>query len=166
MHLASAQSRTLRWFIEHQPAIFHFSVHPPPLTTHLSLAFETILLAEFGDRARGGRRVFRRGSAPAGGLGAGAEDSTMHNYYQARWTSRPLAAELRKHGRLGQALLLDTFNGLILIEPRETPLGDGAVLSPQEADYELRDVWYSGPRQTLREARRRLGLEASASAEA
>jgi len=82
--------------------------------------------------------------------------------YQARWISRQRAEDLRKHRGLGGALLLDLFNGYLLVEPVGGDLGDGAVLSPQEADYELQPVWHQGPAAVLREARRRLGLEAGA----
>jgi hypothetical protein len=86
----------------------------------------------------------------------------MREQYQARWISRGRAVALKKTGRLGSAILLDSFNGYILVEPAESGLGDGAVLSPQEADYELQPVWYIGPKAKLRDARSRLGLEALA----
>jgi hypothetical protein len=38
-------------------------------------------------------------------------------------------------------------------------LGDGTMLTRDEADYELQPVWFTGRMTTLREARRRLGLE-------
>jgi hypothetical protein len=82
--------------------------------------------------------------------------------YQARWVTRQRAEDLRKHRGLGGALLLDVFNGYIIVEPVGSDLGDGQVLSHQEAEYELQPVWHQGPAATLREARRRLGLEAGA----
>jgi hypothetical protein len=81
--------------------------------------------------------------------------------YQARRISKRRADALKKAG-LGRALLLDTFNGFILVEPGGAALAEGDILSAAEADYELQPVWYLGPRATLREARRRLGLEAGA----
>lgn len=59
-------------------------------------------------------------------------------------------------------MLLDTFNGIILIEPMDSSLGDGDILNSEEADYELQPVWHLGPIARLREARKRLGLEAEA----
>jgi hypothetical protein len=61
-------------------------------------------------------------------------------------------------------VLLDTFNGFLIVEPVGSNLGDGAVLAPEEANYELQEVWYTGPRSKLREARTRLGLETEAAA--
>ncbi len=80
--------------------------------------------------------------------------------FQAQRISKQRAEDLKKHGGLGGALLLDLFNGFVLVEPAGAHLGDGEILSPQEADYELQPVWHQGPPATLREARRRLGLEA------
>jgi len=83
----------------------------------------------------------------------------MHLEHRARWISRERAATLRKAGALQQALLLDTFNGLIVVEPLDSDLGDGAILAAEQADYELQPIWFTGPKTLLREARRRLGLE-------
>jgi hypothetical protein len=80
--------------------------------------------------------------------------------YKAQRISKQRAEDLKKHGRLGGSLLMDLFNGFLLVEPADRDLGDGEVLSPPEADYELQPAWYQGPPATLREARRRLGLEA------
>jgi hypothetical protein len=84
----------------------------------------------------------------------------IHN--QARWVSRERASQLKRAGRLGPAMLLDTFNGYLIVEPVGADLGDGPVLAPEEANYELQEVWYTGPRSRLKEARRRLGLETAA----
>ncbi len=86
----------------------------------------------------------------------------MHAPYQARWISKRRADEVKKSGALGGSLLINTFNGIIIIEPVESNLGDGDILSVEEADYELQPVWHLGPKAMLREARRRLGLEAEA----
>jgi hypothetical protein len=83
----------------------------------------------------------------------------MHMEHRACWVSRERAAALKRAGGLGQALLLDTFKGFILVEPSGRELADGAVLSSEEADYELQPIWFTGPKTTLREARWRLGLE-------
>jgi hypothetical protein len=83
----------------------------------------------------------------------------MHLEHRACWVSRNQVAALKRAGVLGQALLLDTFNGFILVEPTGSELANGAVLSPQEADYELQPIWFTGPKATLHEARRRLGLK-------
>jgi hypothetical protein len=90
------------------------------------------------------------------------EVKVMQTLFQARRISKRRADELKKSGALGNALLLDTFNGIIIIEPVGSNLGDGDILSPEEADYELQPVWHLGPRSVLREARKRVGLEAEA----
>ena len=82
--------------------------------------------------------------------------------FQARWVSRDRANQLKKSGRLWQAVLLDTFNGFLIVEPVGSDMGDGPVLSPEEATFELQEVWYTGPRSKLKEARARLGLETEA----
>jgi hypothetical protein len=86
----------------------------------------------------------------------------MQPSFQARRISKPRADYVKKTGALGRSMLLDTFNGIIIIEPEESHLGDGEVLSLEEADYELQPVWHLGPKTMLREARRRLGLQAEA----
>lgn len=87
----------------------------------------------------------------------------MQTNYQARRISKARADQLKRSGSIiGRAILLDTFNGFIIVEPVGSNLGDGAPLSFEEADYELQPVWHLGPKATLREARRRLGLEATA----
>jgi hypothetical protein len=57
-------------------------------------------------------------------------------------------------------LVLDHLNGTVIIEPVGSDLGDGPVMSSQEADYELRPAWLLGPRGLVNEARRRVGLAA------
>lgn len=86
----------------------------------------------------------------------------MQAQFQARRISKRRADEVKKSRALGRAMLLDTFNGIILIEPLDSNLGDGDILSPEEADYELQPVWHLGPKTRLREARKRLGLDAEA----
>lgn len=86
----------------------------------------------------------------------------MQQTFQARRISKHRADEVKKSGALGHSILLDTFNGIIVIEPSDGNLGDGESLSREEADYELQPVWHLGPNTALREARKRLGLEAEA----
>jgi hypothetical protein len=86
----------------------------------------------------------------------------MQTHYQARRISKRRADEVKKSGPIRNAILLDTFNGIIILESVDSPFGDGDVLSPEEADYELQPVWHLGPKARLREARKRLGLAAEA----
>jgi hypothetical protein len=44
---------------------------------------------------------------------------------------------LRKSQPPQDVLLLDTFEGLMVVKPTGTSLGDGPVLRPGESDYEL-----------------------------
>jgi hypothetical protein len=87
----------------------------------------------------------------------------MNTEYQCRWVSRSRASAIKKSRSPNPALLLDTFNGMLIVEPVGSDLGDGAILAPQEADYELQPVWFLGPKTKLQEARRRLGLSAETS---
>jgi hypothetical protein len=84
----------------------------------------------------------------------------MQGQFQIGRVSKRRADELKKSGSLGRSLLLNTFDGFLLIEPMGSNLGDGDILSPEEADYELQPAWHLGPMAVLREARKRLGLEA------
>lgn len=86
----------------------------------------------------------------------------MQSPFRASRISKRRADEVKKSGVLGRAMLLDTFNGIILIEPVDSNLAEGEVMSLEEADYELQPVWHLGPHTALREARKRLGLEAEA----
>jgi hypothetical protein len=86
----------------------------------------------------------------------------MHAKYQARWISRQRIPELRKSGALGRGMLLDTFKGYIIVEPAGNRLGDGEVLSPQDAEFELQPVWCLEPSGKLMQARRLLGLDVHA----
>lgn len=82
----------------------------------------------------------------------------MDEHFQLRRISKPRADELKKNGSLGSSLLLNTFNGFLIIEPAESGLGDGDILPREEADYELQPVWHLGPKTLLHKARERLGL--------
>lgn len=88
----------------------------------------------------------------------------MYEQWQLRRISKSRADELKKTGTLGGALLLDTFNGVLIIEPAGSNLGDGDILSVEDADYELQPVWHLGPKAQLRKARNRLGLDAEVEA--
>src|SRR5262245_4447664 len=84
----------------------------------------------------------------------------MHLYHQVRWISRRRIDALRRTGTLRPGLLLESFNGYLIVEPAGSNLGDGEVLSRENADYELQEVWVAGSRAKLAEARRLVGLEA------
>jgi len=86
----------------------------------------------------------------------------MHVNYQARWCSKTKADALRRAGD-NVAMVLDSFNGKIVVEPKGADLGDGDILSMQEADQELRPVWSLERRTKLLQARNRLGLESDGS---
>jgi hypothetical protein len=83
----------------------------------------------------------------------------MASAYQARWASKARAIQLRRDGRLHDAVLVDAPRGFIVVEPRGSALGDGAVLSAWEADFELNETWCLVPRSKLGLARGLLGLE-------
>ena len=82
----------------------------------------------------------------------------MQANYQARWISKDRLREIRKTGSLSQGLLLDSFNGWIMIEPAGRDLGDGEIMSAETADYELDPAWCPGSKAKLKVARKLLGL--------
>jgi hypothetical protein len=84
----------------------------------------------------------------------------MQNSYEARWITRPRADKVRRTGASAGALLLDTSNGIIIVQPSGSDLGDGPRLTRAETEYELQAAWYLGPLSKLRQARNLLGLEA------
>jgi hypothetical protein len=86
----------------------------------------------------------------------------MNSTYEARRISKRRLAELRKARALGSAVVLDTYMGFLIVEPVGSNLGDGAILTERDADYELQSVWYLGPPAILRQARKVLGLDAAA----
>jgi hypothetical protein len=69
----------------------------------------------------------------------------MRTRYQAQWISKSRCEALRRSGPRQHVLLLDTFEGFIVVAPVGKRFGDGPVLSPAECDYELRPAWYAGP---------------------
>lgn len=80
--------------------------------------------------------------------------------YQARWISKARLEALRKSAQLGAAIVLDSVAGFLVIESMGSDLGDGRVLSPEEADYEVSPVWCLDHKTKIGQARARLGLEA------
>ncbi len=86
----------------------------------------------------------------------------MQETYEVRRISKERLAALRKAGGVGSAILVENFAGLLIVEPSDSHLGDGETLAPETADYELRPVWCLGAKTRLREARERLGLDATA----
>jgi hypothetical protein len=78
--------------------------------------------------------------------------------YQARWTSKKQAEQVKKSGAVQKGMLLDSFKGFIIVEPKGSHLGDGPLLTPQELEAELQADWCQEPRARIAEARRRLGL--------
>jgi hypothetical protein len=84
----------------------------------------------------------------------------MKAKYQARRVSRNLAHALRKSGTTDRGVLLDTCNGFIVIEPCNSPLGDGAVLTHQDAIMEIQPAWCQERKSKVERAHHLLGLEA------
>jgi hypothetical protein len=78
--------------------------------------------------------------------------------YRARWVSPQRLVEIKRKGQLADAKVLDLFNGSIVIEPADRPLGDGPVLSRQDVERELQPAWHLGAARKLTEARQLLGL--------
>jgi len=83
----------------------------------------------------------------------------MQGKYQARRISKQRAGAVRKSGQIQRGILIDSFSGFVIVEPPGSHLGDGDVLDPVDADYELHAAWCLTPLTKLNEARRRLGLE-------
>jgi hypothetical protein len=80
--------------------------------------------------------------------------------YEARWLSKDRLIALRKAGRLDGAIVLDSMKGFLIVEKRGSHLGDGPVLSREEADYELQPVWCTSATARIEQARRLIGLDA------
>jgi hypothetical protein len=83
----------------------------------------------------------------------------MRTNYHARWISKARRNALLKSGDVLKCVLLDSFNGFIIVEPVGSDLGDGEVLSTDDADYELRDAWCQESRAKLTQARKLLQLD-------
>ncbi len=83
----------------------------------------------------------------------------MVSHYHARWISKTRADAIRKQAIGKGGVLLAAYHGMIIIEPDGADWGDGAKLSPPEADYELQPVWCGEPKSKLAGARKLLGLE-------
>jgi len=82
----------------------------------------------------------------------------MTQEYQVRWISKQQLDTLRKSRAVTQGIVLDSFNGFLIVEPLGSNLGDGNILSHEEAEYELTPVWCTGPKTKLFQARKLLGL--------
>ena len=82
----------------------------------------------------------------------------METSYQARWISKKRLETIRKTRAVTRGVVLDSFNGFLIVEPASSNLGDGAILPRADADYELNPVWCSGPKGRLVQARHLLGL--------
>lgn len=85
--------------------------------------------------------------------------------YQARWISKSRRDALRRSPEK-KGVVLDLLGQSVVVEPAGSQLGDGPVLSPGEADYELRAAWCLDGKSRLAEARRRLGLRPESEAAA
>jgi hypothetical protein len=84
----------------------------------------------------------------------------MRTKYQARWITKGRCDALKRSGKVRDAVVLNTFEGIIVVEPTGKHLGDGPALSLHDADYELLPAWCLDSPRRLAEARRRLGLKA------
>jgi hypothetical protein len=60
---------------------------------------------------------------------------------------------------LRDRVLIDSMRGFIVVEPEDDPQADGRALTNAEADFELSPPWCREAHSTVRDARRRLGLE-------
>src|SRR5688500_4190818 len=78
--------------------------------------------------------------------------------FQARRISKDRVHSLRKTGDITKGILLDSFKGFIIVEPVETKLGDGGVLTRETASFEIHPVWCQEPKEKIQEARKRLEL--------
>jgi hypothetical protein len=86
-------------------------------------------------------------------------EAAVSGKYQARWISKQRRDALKRTGALKNAILLDSFNGFLVVEPIGGTLGDGAIIPAEAADYELSPVWCLDAKSKLTAARRLLGLE-------
>jgi hypothetical protein len=84
----------------------------------------------------------------------------MKPTFQARWISKRRLDEIRKSGKASRTTVLDSMKGFLIVEPEGSNLGDGDILPPEAADYEVRPEWCLNPRGKIAEARRLLGLPA------
>ena len=84
--------------------------------------------------------------------------TTMRRGYQARWISKDRRNALLKSRPVVKWLVVDSFNGFIVVEPVGSNLGDGQVLAPDVADCEIRAAWCQDSRAKLTQARKLLHL--------
>jgi hypothetical protein len=92
------------------------------------------------------------------------KDPTMQSCYQARRVSKQRLEALRKSREIAKSIVIDSMSGFLLIEPIGSNLGDGEMLQPSEADFELHPAWCLVPQSRLNDARKRLGLEVESGA--
>jgi hypothetical protein len=83
----------------------------------------------------------------------------MNTHFQARWISKRLTEHVRKAGRLGESVILNSCKGFIVVEPKGEALGDGKVLTRATARFELDPAWCMDSPVKLRKARQLLGLD-------
>jgi hypothetical protein len=76
--------------------------------------------------------------------------------YHARWISKTQRNSLLRTGNVGNYVLLSSCRGFIIVEPVGSNLGDGEILSPQDAEFEMQETWCQDSKSRLEEARRRL----------
>ena len=88
----------------------------------------------------------------------------MQTRYQARRISKQRLEGLRKTREIAKGIVIDSMSGFLLIEPIGSSLGDGDLLQPSEADFELHPAWCLVPQSRLNEARKRLGLKVESGA--
>ena len=79
--------------------------------------------------------------------------------YHARWISKKLCDHVRRNGKLQDGMFLSSYKGLIVIEPKANPVGDGEIMSPATAHTELDPAWCTDSPARLKRARQLLGLD-------
>jgi hypothetical protein len=83
----------------------------------------------------------------------------MSAHFQARWISKGLSVHVRRAGTLGEGLILNSCKGFIVLEPKGRSIGDGGVLSPDAARFELDPTWCTDSPAKVKKARQLLGLD-------
>ena len=82
----------------------------------------------------------------------------MAGSYQIRWVSKARRDQLKRKPGQHDMVLLDSINGFLIVEPQGSNLGDGEMLTREQADFELREVWCPERKVKLNRARQLLGL--------
>lgn len=78
--------------------------------------------------------------------------------YRARRVSKDRVHDIKRRGAINGAVVLNAYNGFIIVEPVGSNLGDGEILPPETADSELRPPWCLDSHNQLLKARQRLHL--------